>query len=59
MKVEMRVEKSGRVIFRAQYDTGAGGFAELSKMALEQFRKDHPKVSLLDEDVWVKWDNAK
>ena len=55
----MRVEKSGRVIFRAQYDTGAGGFAELSTMALEQFRKDHPKVSLLDEDVWVKWDNAK
>ena len=60
MRIEMRVERNGRSIFRAEFDTEVGGsFAECSKMALKEFHRQHPEISLLDDDVWLKFDKVR
>ena len=60
MRIEMRVERNGKSIFRAEFDTELGGsFAEYSKMALKEFPQQHPEVSLLDDEVWLKFDKVR
>ncbi len=60
MRIEMRVERSGSSVFRAEFDTELGGsFAQYSKMALKEFQRQHPEVSLLDDDVWLKFDKVR
>jgi hypothetical protein len=60
MRIELRVDRSGQTIFRAECDTERGGsFAEFSKLALREFDQWHPEVSLLDEDVWLKFDTVR
>ena len=60
MRIEVRVERNGRSIFRAEFDTELGGsFAEYSKMALKEFHRLHPEIWLLDDDVWLKFDNVR
>ncbi len=60
MRIEMRVERNGRSIFRTEYFTEVGlSFAEYSKMALKEFHRQHPEVSLLDDDVWLKFDKVR
>jgi len=60
MRIEMRVEQNGKTIFRAECYTERGGnFAEFSKLALRKFNQQHPKVSLLDDDVWLKFDTVR
>ena len=34
-------------------------FAEFSKLALREFNQRHPEVSLLDDDVWLKFDTVR
>ena len=52
MRIELRVDRNGKTIFRAECDTERGSsFAEFSKLALREFNQRHPKVSLLDDDV--------
>jgi hypothetical protein len=59
MRIEMRVERNGRSIFRAEYYTEVGlSFAEYSKMALKELHRQHPEVLLLDDDVWLKFDKV-
>jgi hypothetical protein len=56
MRIELRVEREGQTIFRAECDTERGSsFAEFSKLALREFNQRHPEVSLLDDDVWLKF----
>ena len=60
MRIEMRVEQNGKTIFRAECCTERGGnFAEFSKLALRKFNQQHPEVSLLDDDVWLKFDTVR
>jgi hypothetical protein len=60
MRIELRVERKGQTIFRAECDTERGsGFAEFSKFALREFNQRHPEVSLLDDDVWLKFDTVR
>ena len=48
MRIEMRVERNGRSIFRAEYYTEVGlSFAEYSKMALKEFHRQHRKYRCL------------
>jgi len=57
MRIELRVEQNGKTVFRVERDTERGGsFAEFSKSALRKFNQEHPEISLLDEDVWLKFD---
>jgi len=57
MRIELRVDRNGQTIFRAECDTERGSsFAEFSKLALREFNQRHPEVSLLDDDVWLKFD---
>ena len=57
MLIEVRVEQNGKTIFRAECDTERGGsFAQFSKSALTKFKQQHPEVSLLDDNVWLKFD---
>ena len=57
MLIELRVEQNGKTIFRAECDTERGGsFAQLSKSALTKFKQQHPEISLLDDNVWLKFD---
>jgi hypothetical protein len=35
------------------------GVAALSKLALREFNQRHPEVSLLDDDVWLKFDTVR
>lgn len=57
MRIELRVHRNGQTIFRAECDTERGSsFAEFSKLALREFNHRHPAVSLLDDDVWLKFD---
>jgi hypothetical protein len=34
-------------------------FAEFSKSALREFNQRHSEVSLLDDDVWLKFDTVR
>jgi hypothetical protein len=46
--------------FRVECDTERGSsFAEFSKLALREFNQRHPEVSLLDDDVWLKFDAVR
>ena len=57
MRIELRVDRNGQTIFRAECDTQRGSsFAEFSKSALRDFSHRHPEVSLLDDDIWLKFD---
>jgi hypothetical protein len=35
------------------------GQRRFSKLALREFNQRHPKVSLLDDDVWLKFDTVR
>ena len=60
MRIELRVDRNGQTIFRAECDTERGGsFAEFSKLALREFDRRHPEVSLLDDGVWLKFDSVR
>ena len=60
MRIELRVDRKGEIIFRAECDTERGSsFAEFSKLALREFNQRHPEVSLLDDDVWLKFDRVR
>ena len=60
MRIELRVHRNGQTIFRAECDTERGSsFAEFSKLALREFNQRHPEVSLLDDDVWLKFDTVR
>jgi hypothetical protein len=60
MRIELRVDRNGQTIFRAECDTERGSsFAEFSKLALREFNQRHPEVSLLDDDVWLKFDSVQ
>ena len=57
MRIELRVDRNGQTIFRPECDTERGSsFGEFSKLALREFNQRHPEVSLLDDDVWLKFD---
>ena len=38
---------------------GVAAFAEFSKLALREFNQRHPEVSLLDDDIWLKFDTVR
>ena len=60
MRIELRVDRNGETIFRAGCDTERGSsFAEFSKLALREFDRRHPEVSLLDDGVWLKFDSVR
>ena len=60
MRIELRVDRNGQTIFRAESDTGWGSsFAEFSKLALREFNQQHTEVSLLDDDVWLKFGTVR
>ena len=60
MRIELRVDRNGQTIFRAECDTERGSsFAEFSKLALRELNQRHPEVSLLDDDVWLKFDTVR
>ena len=60
MRIELRVDRNGQTIFRAECDTGRGSsFAEFSKLALKEFNQRHSEVSLLDDDVWLKFGTVR
>jgi len=60
MLIELRVDRNGQTIFRAECDTERGSsFAEFSKLALREFNQRHPEVSLLDDDIWLKFDSVR
>ena len=55
MRIELRVDRNGQTIFRAECDTERGSsFAEFSKLAVKEFNQRHPEVSLLDDDARPK-----
>jgi hypothetical protein len=57
MRIELRVEQKGKTIFQAECDTERGGtFAQFARVALTKFSQEHPEISLLDDDVWLKFD---
>jgi len=54
MRIELRVDRNGQTIFRAECDTERGSsFAKFSKLVLSEFSHRHPEVSLLDDDIWL------
>jgi len=55
MRIELRVDRNGQTIFRAECDTerGSSSFAKFSKLVLSEFSHRHPEVSLLDDDIWL------
>ena len=58
MLIELRVEQNGKTIFRAECDTERGGsFAPTFEVGLDEVQaQEHPEVSLLDDNVWLKFD---
>ena len=60
MRIELRVDRNGQTIFRAECDTERGSsFAKFSKLVLSEFSHRHPEVSLLDDDIWLKFDAVR
>ena len=54
MKMKFQVIRDGDTIFESTADDKSG-FPKLTKKALKKFGKEHPTISLLDEDVILKW----
>lgn len=60
MKIQKRIEKAGKVVHVAEFDTDSGmTIAEFAKVAYEDFAKKHPEIDLMDDDVWAKWDKPE
>jgi hypothetical protein len=56
MRIEFQVRKAGNIIYRLDFPADEGWqFAEYSKFALSDFNAKHPNVSLLGDDVEMKW----
>jgi hypothetical protein len=59
MRIEFQVRKAGQVIYRMDFpNDDPWQFDEFSKVALADFHLKHPSVSLLDDDVEMRWVNA-
>jgi hypothetical protein len=59
MKIVVKVEKAGQVVGQTMFDVGK--VREPMKQAgkaFKAFRKEHPTVSLLDNDVRLKFETA-
>jgi hypothetical protein len=60
VRIEQRIEKGGAVIHRAVWDADSGmTMADFARHAHQDFAARHPEISLLDSDVWIKWDKAR
>lgn len=60
MHIRKVVEKDGKVIHTSEFDTESGlTMAEFAKLAYEDFAKKCPDVSMLDDDVWSRWETVR
>ena len=61
MKIRLRIERDGEVLHTAEYEPEYEEItlAEFSARAHEEFARKRPDVSLLDDNVWLKWDKAE
>ena len=59
MKVRMTVERDGTPLFRTIFEVTNGDIAVGAPTALNEFRRQYPDISLLDEGVRIKFDTAE
>lgn len=56
MRFQFQVWKGAQIIYGMEFPADeAWQFAEFSKIALQDFHSNHPDVSLLDDDIVMKW----
>jgi hypothetical protein len=59
MKIVVKLTKAGRIIAQSEFDAGEpGDIMKAAGKAFKRFRKEHPNISLLDDDVTLKFDKA-
>ncbi|MGZ5402750.1 MAG: hypothetical protein ACXWDA_06345 [Aeromicrobium sp.] len=60
MKIVVTAEKSGQVLAKSEFDAGKPADpAREVRRALKTFHKEHPEVSLFDDDIRFKFDKAE
>ena len=56
MKIQFQVIKDGSVVFEVTTtDANRSYVPDLTAVALEELKAEHPEVSLFDDDVILKW----
>jgi hypothetical protein len=59
MKVRMTVERDGTPLFSTIFEVTNGDISVAAPTALNEFRRQYPDISLLDEGVRIKFDTAE
>jgi hypothetical protein len=59
MKVRMTVERDGTPLFSTIFEVTNGDISVGAPEALNEFLRQYPDVSLLDEGVRIKFDTAE
>ena len=59
MKVRMTVERDGTPLFSTIFEVTNGDISAGAPTVLNEFRRRHPDISLLDEGVRIKFDTAE
>jgi len=60
MKIVVKLEKAGQVIAQTEFDAGdSKNIQKKAGRAFKVFREEHPDLSLLDEDMCIKFSKAE
>ena len=59
MKVRMTVERDGTPLFSTIFEVTTGDISVAAPAPLNEFRRQYPDISLLDEGVRIKFDTAE
>ena len=60
MEIKVTIVKGGKAIFGGKFPIiKPEDFRDFSRLVFEQFRRQHPAISLMDDDVIVKFNTVK
>lgn len=58
MKIRLTVERDGTPLFSTIFEVTNGDISVAAPAPLNEFRRQYPDISLLDEGVRIKFDTA-
>lgn len=59
MKIVVKAEKSGQVLAQSEFEVKREGqLLKRVRKAFAHFRKEHPDLSLFDDDIRVKFEKT-
>jgi hypothetical protein len=60
MKIVVKLERAGEVVAKTEFEAGdSKDILKKAGQAFKAFRREHPNVSLLEEDVCLRFGKAE